>query len=266
MLDEHGVMRSLSPVVADIDDEVISPDGLRFLRALDAKKLPEVDSTARIGVPVSTVRSIIAVGLNYTDHAREAAMPIPNEPVIFGKAVSSLTGPNDDIILPAGSVRTDWEIELAVIIGSTASQLDDETAWAAIAGFCIVNDVSERDWQLERNGQWGKGKSFDTFTPLGPWLVTPDEVGNAQNLALKLSVNGAQRQHGNTSDMIFPVNRIVSYVSTFMTLRAGDVIITGTPAGVGLGMKPPCYLKAGDVLDMSITGLGSQRHRITSRE
>jgi len=266
MLDERGVMRSLSPVVADIDDEVISPDGLRFLRALDAKKLPEVDSTARIGVPVSTVRSIIAVGLNYTDHAREAAMPIPNEPVIFGKAVSSLAGPNDDIILPAGSVRTDWEIELAVIIGSTASQLDDETAWAAIAGFCIVNDVSERGWQLERNGQWGKGKSFDTFTPLGPWLVTPDEVGNAQNLALKLSVNGDQRQHGNTSDMIFPVNRIVSYVSMFMTLRAGDVIITGTPAGVGLGMKPPCYLKSGDMLDMSITGLGSQRHLITSRE
>jgi ureidoglycolate lyase len=266
MLDEDGVMRSLSPVVADIDDEVISPQGLRFLRALDAKKLPEVDAAARIGVPVSTVRSIVAVGLNYTDHAREAAMPIPNEPVIFGKAVSSLTGPNDDIVLPAGSTRTDWEVELAVVIGSTASRIDDENAWAAIAGFCIVNDVSERDWQLERNGQWGKGKSFDTFTPLGPWLVTPDEVGNARSLALRLSVNGNQRQHGNTGDMIFPVNRLVSYISTFMTLRAGDVIITGTPAGVGLGMKPPCYLKAGDVLEMSITGLGSQRHLITSRE
>jgi 2-keto-4-pentenoate hydratase/2-oxohepta-3-ene-1,7-dioic acid hydratase in catechol pathway len=265
IIDANGVMRSLYPVIRGIDETILSPEGLNFLRALDATKLPEVPADTRIGVPLSCVRGITAIGLNYTDHAREANMAIPTEPVVFNKATSSLIGANDDIVLPAGSEKTDWEVELAIVIGSTASNLSPEEAHTAIAGFCLVNDVSERSWQLERNGQWGKGKSFDTFTPLGPWLVTSDEVDNAKSLALTLSVNGVQRQNGNTEDMIFPVSTIVSYVSSFMTLRTGDVIITGTPAGVGMGMKPPVYLRGGDVIDMAITGLGTQKHQVVAR-
>ncbi|MDQ7982305.1 fumarylacetoacetate hydrolase family protein [Paraburkholderia sp. SARCC-3016] len=265
IIDANGAMRSLYPVVREIDDTVLSPEGLNFLRALDASRLPEVPADTRIGVPLSSVRGITAIGLNYTDHAREANMAIPTEPVVFSKATSSLAGPNDDILLPARSEKTDWEVELAIVIGSTASNLSLAQAHSAIAGFCLVNDVSERSWQLERNGQWGKGKSFDTFTPLGPWLVTPDEVDNAKNLALTLSVNGVPRQIGNTEDMIFPVDTIVSYVSSFQTLHAGDVIITGTPAGVGMGMKPPVFLGGGDVIDMAITGLGTQKHHVVAR-
>lgn len=265
IIDANGAMRSLYPVVREIDDTILSPAGLNFLRALDATRLPEVPANMRIGVPLSSVRGITAIGLNYTDHAREANMAIPTEPVVFSKATSSLAGPNDDVLLPARSEKTDWEVELAIVIGSTASNLSLGEAHSAIAGFCMANDVSERSWQLERNGQWGKGKSFDTFTPLGPWLVTPDEVDNAKNLVLTLSVNGVQRQNGNTKDMIFPVNRIVSYVSSFQTLHAGDVIITGTPAGVGMGMKPPVFLRGGDVIDMAITGLGTQKHYVIAR-
>jgi len=265
IIDANGAMRSLYPVVREIDDAVLSPEGLNFLRALDATRLPEVPADTRIGVPLSSVRGITAIGLNYTDHAREANMAIPTEPVVFSKATSSLAGPNDYVLLPARSEKTDWEVELAIVIGSTASNLSLGEAHSAIAGFCLVNDVSERSWQFERNGQWGKGKSFDTFTPLGPWLVTPDEVDNARNLALTLSVNGVQRQNGNTEDMIFPVNAIVSYVSSFQTLHAGDVIITGTPAGVGMGMKPPVFLRGGDVIDMAITGLGTQKHHVVAR-
>jgi ureidoglycolate lyase len=265
IIDANGAMRSLYPVVREIDDTILLPEGLNFLRALDATRLPEVPADTRIGVPLSSVRGITAIGLNYTDHAREANMAIPTEPVVFSKATSSLAGPYDDVLLPARSEKTDWEVELAIVIGSTASNLSLGEAHSAIAGFCLVNDVSERSWQLERNGQWGKGKSFDTFTPLGPWLVTPDEVDNAKNLALTLSVNGVQRQNGNTEDMIFPVNTIVSYVSSFQTLHAGDVIITGTPAGVGMGMKPPVFLRGGDVLDMAITGLGTQKHHVVAR-
>ncbi|WP_233827663.1 fumarylacetoacetate hydrolase family protein [Paraburkholderia sp. ZP32-5] len=265
IIDANGAMRSLYPVVREIDDTILSPDGLNFLRALDATRLPEVPADTRIGVPLSNVRGITAIGLNYTDHAREANMAIPTEPVVFSKATSSLAGPNDDLLLPARSEKTDWEVELAIVMGSTASNLSQEEAHSAIAGFCLVNDVSERSWQLERNGQWGKGKSFDTFTPLGPWLVTPDEVDYAKNLALTLSVNGVQRQNGNTEDMIFPVSTIVSYVSSFQTLHAGDVIITGTPAGVGMGMKPPVFLRGGDVIDMAITGLGTQKHHVVAR-
>jgi len=265
IIDANGAMRSLYPVISEIDETILSPAGLNFLRVLDASRLPQVAADTRIGVPLSCVRGITAIGLNYTDHAREASMAIPTEPVVFSKATSSLAGPNDDIVLPAGAEKTDWEVELAIVIGSTASNLSPEQAHAAIAGFCLVNDVSERSWQLERNGQWGKGKSFDTFTPLGPWLVTPDEVDNAKSLALTLSVNGVQRQNGNTEDMIFPVSTIVSYVSSFQTLHAGDVIITGTPAGVAMGMKPPVFLRGGDVIDMAITGLGTQKHRVVAR-
>ncbi|HEY4295178.1 MAG TPA: fumarylacetoacetate hydrolase family protein [Paraburkholderia sp.] len=265
IIDANGAMRSLYPVIRAIDDVALSREGLDFLRAVDATKLPLVPAGVRIGVPVSNVRSVVAIGLNYTDHAREASMAIPTEPVVFNKATSSLTGPNDDIILPRGSTKTDWEVELAIAIGSTVSNVSEQDAQAAIAGFCLVNDVSEREWQLERNGQWGKGKSFTTFTPLGPWLVTPDEVNHARNLTLTLSVNGLQRQCGNTSDMIFSVDRIVSYVSSFMALQPGDLIITGTPAGVGMGMKPPAYLRDGDVIDMAITGLGTQKHRVVAQ-
>lgn len=262
LLDNEGRIRDLWPVVRDIDEVAISPEGLRFLGALEPSRLPLVEGTPRLGVPLQRVREIIAIGLNYRDHAEESKLPIPTEPVVFSKSTSSLGGPDDDISLPPGSKSTDWEIELGIVIGSTTRHVDAETAWRSIAGYTIVNDVSERDWQLHKGGQWGKGKSFDSFTPVGPWLVTADEVGRPSGLRLALAVNGQQRQLGNTDDMIFPVNDIVSYVSQFMTLRPGDLIITGTPAGVGLGMKPPTYLKPGDVIDMSITGLGVQKHEV----
>jgi len=262
ILDAGGTLRALSPIVTDIDATVLSPDGLRFLSALDATKLPAVEGSPRIGSPLGAIREIVAIGLNYRDHATESGLPIPTEPVVFSKSTSSVSGPDDDIVMPPGSVSTDWEVELGIVIGSAASRVSDDEAWSRIAGYCMVNDVSERDWQLNKGGQWGKGKSFDTYTPVGPWFVSADEVGRANTLELSLKVNGEQRQLGNTEDMIFPVNRIVSYVSHFMTLRPGDLIITGTPAGVGLGMKPPRFLKDGDRIDMSITGLGAQSHRV----
>jgi 2-keto-4-pentenoate hydratase/2-oxohepta-3-ene-1,7-dioic acid hydratase in catechol pathway len=262
MLDAHGTLRALSPIVKDIDATVLSPEGLRFLAALDATKLPAVVGTPRLGAPLGAIREIVAIGLNYRDHALEAGLPIPSEPVVFAKSTSSVSGPHDDIVLPPASKSTDWEVELGIVIGSVTSRVGDDDAWASIAGYCMVNDVSERDWQLHKGGQWGKGKSFDTFTPIGPWFVSADEVGRPNGLELSLKVNGEQRQLGNTDGMIFPVNHIVSYVSQFMTLRPGDLIITGTPAGVGLGMKPPQFLKDGDQVDMSITGLGAQTHRV----
>jgi ureidoglycolate lyase len=264
LLDAEGTLRALSPVVGDIDATVLSPAGLRFLAALDASRLPAVEGHPRFGSPLGAVREIIAIGLNYRDHALEAGLPIPSEPVVFNKSTSSICGPDDDIVLPAGSVRTDWEVELGIVIGRTTTRVDEGAAWASIAGYVMVNDVSERDWQMNKGGQWGKGKSFDTFTPIGPWFVSADEVGTPGNLALNLDVNGEARQRGNTENMIFPANRIVSYVSQFMTLRGGDLIITGTPAGVGLGMRPPQFLKAGDVVEQSITGLGMQTHRVTA--
>lgn len=262
MLDAEGSIRALSPVVKDIDADVLSPEGLRFLAALDPQKLPQVAGNPRLGSPLGFVREIIAIGLNYRDHALEASLPIPEEPVVFSKSTSSICGPCDDIVLPPDSAHTDWEIELGVVIGSVASRVDEKDAWSHVAGCCMVNDVSERSWQMLRGGQWGKGKSFDTFTPIGPWLVTPDEIASRRGLELRLEVNGELRQHGNTEDMIFSVGRIVSYCSQFVTLRPGDLIITGTPAGVGFGMKPPRYLAAGDTIDMSITGLGTQRHEV----
>ncbi|PVX76951.1 fumarylacetoacetate hydrolase family protein [Paraburkholderia unamae] len=260
MLDREGRIRALRPIVSDIDEDVLSPEGRRFLAAVDVAQLPVVPGAPRLGPPLRRVREIIAIGLNYRDHALEADLPIPAEPLVFSKSTSSISGPNDDIVLAPESAQTDWEIELGIVIGSVASQLGQDDAMASVAGYCVVNDVSERHWQLQRNGQWGKGKSFDTYTPIGPWIVTPDELTNPQGLALTLSVNGQARQRGHTQDMIFSVAQIVSYCSQFMTLRPGDLIITGTPAGVGLGMKPPVYLAAGDVIDMAITGLGEQRH------
>ncbi|WP_028208168.1 fumarylacetoacetate hydrolase family protein [Paraburkholderia nodosa] len=260
VLDSEGRIRALSPIVRDIDQDVLSPEGRRFLSAVDVTQLPVVPGTPRLGPPVRSVREIIAIGLNYSDHALEAALPIPDEPVVFGKSTSSISGPYDDIVLAPGSTRTDWEIELGIVMGSVASRVGPDEAMASVAGYCMVNDVSERQWQLHHNGQWGKGKSFDTYTPIGPWLVTPDEIANPQALELRLSVNDQQRQLGRTEDMICGVAHLVSYCSQFMTLQPGDLIITGTPAGVGLGMKPPAYLAAGDVITMGITGLGQQRH------
>ncbi len=261
ILDSMGNIRALRPIVRDIDATVLSPEGLRFLSALDISKLPLVSNPGRLGSPIGAVREIIAIGLNYRDHAKESGLAIPSEPVVFSKSTSSISGPNDDIQLPPGSEKTDWEIELGIVIGSVAKHVTKEAARQYVAGYCMVNDVSERAWQIERGGQWGKGKSFDTFTPVGPWLVTGDEL-DPNALDLKLQVNGQTRQQGNTSDLIFNVDTVVSYVSQFMTLMPGDLIITGTPAGVGLGMKPPKYLADGDVIDMSITGLGTQRHAV----
>lgn len=264
LLDERGTIRALSPVVRDIDETILSPEGLRFLEALDPQKLPAVAGPVRLGPPVGRFREIIAVGLNYRKHAEESNLPLPKEPVIFAKSVSSVCGPDDDIILPSGSEKTDWEIELGIVIGTRASRVGLDRAREHVAGYCLVNDVSERAWQMERGGQWGKGKSFDTFAPVGPWLVTADAVRDPQNIGLNLDVNGEARQRGNTSDMIFGVDAVISYISSYMTLCPGDLIITGTPAGVGMGMKPPCYLKKGDIITMNAEGLGSQRHVVVA--
>jgi ureidoglycolate lyase len=260
MLAADGSVRALTPIVKDIDETVLSPEGMRFLEALDPLKLPRVEAPGRIGSPLGDVKEIIAVGLNYRQHAMEASLPIPSEPVVFFKSTSSICGPGDDILLPPGSINTDWEIELGIVIGSTASRIDKTEARNCIAGYVMVNDVSERQWQIERGGQWSKGKSFDTFTPVGPWLVSASELREPGSLELKLDVNGTACQRGHTADMIFDVDTIVSYCSQFMTLRPGSLIITGTPAGVGFGMKPQTYLAQGDIVEMSITGLGTQRH------
>ena len=261
-LDAQGRIRDLSLLVPDLTPEWLSPERLRALAAVDLEKMPLVEGTPRFGVPISGVRQFVAIGLNYRKHAEESGLPIPTEPVVFTKALTSLSGANDDIVLPEGSEETDWEIELAFMIGTTARKVSRETALDYVAGYCLANDVSERNWQIKRNGQWGKGKSFDTFGPIGPWLVTADEIPDPQILDMELSVNGAVKQHSNTADMIFSVAEIVSYLSQFMTLLPGDVVITGTPAGVGLGMKPPLFLKKGDVVSLRIDQLGSQTQRV----
>lgn len=264
ILDGAGRIRSLHPAIADITPAVISPEGLRVLQAIDPEKLPLAEGTPRIGVPVAGIRQFVAVGLNYRKHAEEAGLEIPKEPVIFNKALTSLSGPNDNVMIPSGAEMTDWEVELGFIIGRTAHYVAEKDALAHVAGYCVANDVSERHWQLHRAGQWGKGKSFDTFAPIGPWLVTQDEIPDPQTLELSLQVNGKRQQGSNTSDMIFSVAWLVSYISQFMTLLPGDLIITGTPAGVGLGMKPPRFLKAGDVMTVSVSGLGEQRQRVVA--
>jgi 2-keto-4-pentenoate hydratase/2-oxohepta-3-ene-1,7-dioic acid hydratase in catechol pathway len=261
MLDEHGRLRDLSEHVPDIAGAALLPASIEQLRSLDPETLPELARTPRIGPCVGAVGKIIGVGLNYKDHAAESGMPIPKEPPLFFKPSSAIIGPNDDVEIPLGSQKTDWEVELGVVIGKPGKYLKLEQAPDHVAGYCIVNDISERDYQLERGGQWDKGKGCDTFAPIGPWLVTPDEVRDPQNLDLWLEVDGHQYQHGNTRTMIFGVVYLVTYISHFMSLRSGDVISTGTPPGVGLGQKPPKYLKAGQTMRLGITGLGIQQQR-----
>jgi 2-keto-4-pentenoate hydratase/2-oxohepta-3-ene-1,7-dioic acid hydratase in catechol pathway len=262
LLDAEGCIRDLGGVITDIDDATLSPAGLARLAALDLAALPLVPPGTRLGPPVAHVRKFIAIGLNYSDHAAESNLPVPDEPVIFMKATSCLQGPDDDVMLPPASTKSDWEVELGVVIGTRASHVAEADALAHVAGYVVVNDLSERTYQMERGGTWDKGKGCDTFGPVGPWLVTSDEVGDAQSLSMWLSVNGERRQTGNTRTMIFNVTHIVSYVSSFMTLMPGDIITTGTPPGVGLGMNPPQYLKPGDTITLGIEKLGTQRQRV----
>jgi 2-keto-4-pentenoate hydratase/2-oxohepta-3-ene-1,7-dioic acid hydratase in catechol pathway len=263
MLDSHGRIRSLAGSIADLDREQLSPAALARLAAIDPASLPAASGKPRLGLPVAGTRKFIAIGLNYADHAAESNLPIPTEPVVFTKAVSCLQGPNDDVMLPRGSTKTDWEVELGVIIGSTARYVEERDALEHVAGYSVVNDLSEREYQLERGGTWDKGKGFDTFGPVGPWLVTPDEVGDVQGLEMWLEVNGERMQAGNTRTMIFGVAKLVSYVSGLMTLEPGDIITTGTPPGVGLGRKPkPVYLAPGDTVRLGIEKLGEQRQRV----
>ena len=262
LLDDEGRIRDLSGIVSDIDEDTIGRTQLEKLAAIDPRSLPIVKSSPRIGPPIRRVRNFIAVGLNYADHARETNTPIPDEPVLFNKAPSSVVGPDDAILLPPGSQKTDWEIELAVVISEPAWQVTEAEAMAYVAGFTICHDVSEREYQIERGGQWTKGKSAPSFGPIGPWLVTPDEVPDVQDLAMQLRVNGETMQRGSTRTMIFSAAVLVAYISRFMKLEPGDVITTGTPPGVGLGMKPPQFLKPGDVVELAIDGLGRQRQEI----
>lgn len=264
ILDRDGKIRDLSGAVADIDGAALSPASLDRLRHLDPATLPPVSGNPRIGPCVGKVGKIVAIGLNYRLHAQEAGAEIPKEPIFFLKAVSSICGPNDDTIIPKSSVKTDYEVELGIVIGTEASYVAAHDAKEHIAGYCVVNDVSEREFQIERGGQWTKGKSADTFCPIGPWLVTADEVADPDKLTLWCEVNGERRQSSNTSDLIFGIEHIVSYVSHFMTLMPGDVIPTGTPSGVGLGFKPPRFLKAGDRVRLSVEGLGEQNQRLVA--
>src|ERR1700761_8140412 len=262
LLDAQGRIRSLVGVLEDLTAESLAPERLAKLAELDVESLPLVESSPRLGTPYRGVQKFVAIGLNYADHAAEAGLPLPSEPIIFTKATSCITGPNDDIMLPRGSLKTDWEIELGVVIGTTARYVTEERALEHVAGYCVINDVSERAYQIERGGTWDKGKGCDTFGPFGPWLVTPDEVGDPQHLDMHLDVNGVRMQSGSTGTMIFPVRTLVSYVSQFMTLCPGDLIATGTPPGVGMGKKPaPVFLKEGDVVELYIERLGRQRQR-----
>ncbi|MES2263982.1 MAG: fumarylacetoacetate hydrolase family protein [Pseudomonadota bacterium] len=261
-LDAQGNIRDLSLLVPDWTPDWLSAPRLQALAAIDLNQLPLVAGNPRLGTPIAGARQFIAIGLNYRKHAEESGLEIPKEPVVFNKAITSLSGPDDDIVLPDGSVETDWEIELGFVIGATARKVAVENALDYVAGYCIANDVSERNWQIKRNGTWGKGKSFDSFGPIGPWLVTRDDVPNPQGLGMELAVNGVVKQRSNTEDMIFPVAEIVSYLSQFMTLLPGDVVVTGTPAGVGLGMKPQQFLKKGDVVTLKIDRLGTQTQTV----
>jgi 2,4-didehydro-3-deoxy-L-rhamnonate hydrolase len=264
LIDEDGAIRDLSTVVDDIAGEVLTEQGLARLRALELAALPLVGGTPRYGAPVGRIGKFICVGLNFTDHAAESGMAVPEQPVIFMKATTAIVGANDDVVIPRGAEKTDWEVELGVVIGDTARDVPVSEGLAHVAGYLIVNDVSERAFQLEHGGQWVKGKSCDTFGPIGPWLVTCDEVLDPQNLAMTLSINGRRYQNGNSRTMIFGIARLVSYISRYMTLAPGDVISTGTPAGVGLGQKPPMYLRPDDVIDVQIEGLGRQRQRVVA--
>jgi 2-keto-4-pentenoate hydratase/2-oxohepta-3-ene-1,7-dioic acid hydratase in catechol pathway len=259
MLDADGQIRDLSGHVADIGGKDIDPAALAALAKLDPASLPLVAGSPRIGPCVTGTGKFICIGLNYADHAAESGMAVPPEPVVFMKATSAIVGPNDDLLIPRGSEKTDWEVELGVVIGKTAKYVSEADALDYVAGYCTVHDVSERAFQIERSGQWTKGKSCDTFGPIGPWLVTKDEVADPQNLGLWLKVNGETVQNGTTKTMVYGAAFLVSYLSQFMSLHPGDIISTGTPPGVGMGMKPPRYLKAGDVVELGIEGLGSQK-------
>ncbi len=273
MIDATGQLRDLSAVVPDIGSAQLSPAMLKKLAKLKTEKLPLVKGTSgkdvRMGCPVAGIGKFIAIGLNYSDHALEAGMPIPKEPIVFMKATSCIQGPDDDVMLPKGSKKSDWEVELGIVIGSKAQYVSQKDALTYVAGYCLVNDVSEREYQLERGPQWDKGKGCDTFGPIGPWLVTADEIPNPQKLGMWLDLNGLPMQQGNTKTMIFGVAKIVSYLSQFMTLLPGDVITTGTPPGVGMGLKKngisaPRYLKKGDMMSLGIDGLGVQTQRVVA--
>ena len=267
LVDAEGRIRDLSGMVADLGPAEISPEGLARLKALDPAALPVVEGSPRLGVPVAGTRKFLAIGLNYADHAAESGLAIPPEPVIFTKAVSCLQGPDDPVTIPRGSTRTDWEVELGFVIGQRASYVEEAEALAYVAGYCAVNDVSERDFQLNRSGTWDKGKGCDPFGPVGPWLVTGDEVGDPHDLSLWLEVNGKRVQDGSTRTMIFGVARLVSYLSQFMTLEPGDIVTTGTPPGVGMGQKPePWFLKPGDTMEVGVEKLGTQRQRVVAWE
>jgi len=262
LIDKSGQLRDLSAYIKDFAGEAYSPASLKKLAALDPASLPAVSGKPRLGAPVTGISKFVAIGLNYVDHAKETGSPIPSEPIFFLKANTSLSGPNDPVEKPRQSIKLDWEVEIAAIIGTRAKYVSEADALNHVAGYCVCNDVSERNFQQERGGQWTKGKSHDTFGPLGPWLVTRDDIADVQNLSMWLDVNGKRRQTGNTKTMIFTMAKCVSYVSQFMTLLPGDVITTGTPPGVGLGMKPPTFLNVGDVVTLGIEGLGEQRQEI----
>jgi 2,4-diketo-3-deoxy-L-fuconate hydrolase len=262
LIDKSGQLRDLSAHVKDLNGDAYAPASLTKLAAIDASKLPTVDGKPRLGAPVTGISKFVAIGLNYVDHAKETGSPIPTEPIFFLKANTCLSGPNDAIEKPRGSTKLDWEIEIAAIIGTRAKYVSEADALNHVAGYCVCNDVSERNFQIERLGQWTKGKSHDTFGPLGPWLVTKDAVGDVHKLDMYLDVNGKRCQTGSTSTMIFTMAKCISYVSQFMTLLPGDIITTGTPPGVGLGMKPPTFLNVGDVITLGIEGLGEQRQEI----
>lgn len=267
LLDPQGNIRDLSGIIDAIAGDVLNDAGLDRLRALDPQSLPQVDGQPRIGPCVSRVGKFVAIGLNYEDHAREAGMTIPTEPVVFNKWTSCISGPDDDIMIPPGSTKTDWEVELGIVIGRHCQYVSEDKALQYVAGYCVMNDVSEREWQLERGGLWDKGKGFDTFGPIGPWLVTRDEVPDPQNLDLWLDVDGKRYQHGNTRTMIFTVAQTVAYLSQCMSLQPGDLIATGTPPGVGMGIKPhPVYLKPGQTVHLGITGLGEQTQHTVQGE
>ena len=262
-LDAQGHIRDLSSVLLDLTPDWLTPKQSAVLSAIDLTTMPIVDAGVRMGVPVAGIRQFIAIGLNYRKHAEEAGLGMPEEPVVFSKAITCLSGPNDGIQLPKDSQATDWEVELGFVMGAVTHQVSEADALNYVAGYCLANDVSERDWQIKRGPTWFKGKSFPTFGPLGPWLLTADDVPNPQDIALSLSVNGVERQNSNTADMIFSVKQIIAYLSQIMILLPGDVVLTGTPSGVALGMKPPQYLKVGDVVTLSADGLGSQTQLVS---
>ncbi len=264
LIDRQGVLRDLSGEIADIDGTALQPAALAYLASLDPARLPAVANRPRLGPSIARVGKIVAIGLNYADHAAETGDKLPAEPIVFMKAITSLNGPDDDIMLPRGSKKTDWEVELAVAIGRPARYVEESDALSHVAGYLICNDVSEREYQTERGGQWDKGKGCDTFCPLGPWLVTREEIPDPQNLDMWLDVNGQRMQTGSTRTMVFGVAHLVHYVSQFMALLPGDIITTGTPPGVGMGMKPPRYLKPGDSVSLGVAGLGQQSQKVVA--